>query len=99
MSDPLEAPMFELQLDSARRLASLVSVHQDVDFAISCLERLQTQIGSTERDVMLETCLWSSALVAYCRCFAEGKRHGLSEKLFLNLPGDALGVHRYMKKM
>jgi len=49
-------------------------------------------------DSVLIRSLWSSALVAYIRCFKSAKRKiKLSQEIFKNLPGDFIGTHQYYK--
>ncbi|MGH3550515.1 MAG: hypothetical protein ACRDQU_20825 [Pseudonocardiaceae bacterium] len=73
-----DTPGLALRFDSieARELADISSVIQDLKFVNACCERLwsEMQKGKAEQDVVLVRALWSAALVAYWRCFGNGKR-------------------------
>src|SRR5947209_18845449 len=78
---PFERWPFRAKLvtPEAMRLAALRSITVDLDRVIAFCERLQTlsldrdENGAPNDDVQFDA-LWTSALVAYARCFAKGKR-------------------------
>ncbi len=47
------------------------------------------------KDHILIESLWVSALIRYARCFAAGKRFGLSKDIYQNLQGEPLKVHQF----
>lgn len=71
-----EAPPLTVALDgeSARALARQASIVQDLGFVMDCCKRLLLVLDQPEadRDEIVPLALWSSALVAYGRCFGEG---------------------------
>jgi hypothetical protein len=77
-----------LDLPSARTLADQASVIQDLQFVMDCCKRLLTELGRPEedRDPVVPLALWSSAVVAYARCFGEGTGCGLTAEDVQNLP-------------
>jgi hypothetical protein len=46
------------------------------------------------QDSLLIESLWTAALIRYARCFASGKRFGLSEFIFDGLKGEPHKVHK-----
>lgn len=84
----------------AARLADLGSIMQDLAYVIGCCERLVPMVeeDSQPESVLVEA-LWSAAVIGYCRCFATGKRHGLDEDILMDLPGDPVGLHRFVRDM
>src|SRR5215467_5211473 len=85
-----EVPMLTVALDlpSARILAGQASVIQDLQFVMDCCKRLLTELAKPEedRDGVVPQALWSSALVAYTRCFGKGRSSGLAADDVQNLP-------------
>jgi hypothetical protein len=88
-----------LDLPSARILAGQASIIQDLQFVMDCCKRLLTELARPEedRDGVVPQALWSSALVAYARCFGKGKRFGLSTEDVQNLPlyGAVMNFHKW----
>ena len=66
---------------------------------IKICDRLIQLLRQNSKDRILVESLWTTALVKYVRCFASGKRFGLSEKIFEGLKGDPIGTHNYYKEM
>jgi hypothetical protein len=95
-------PMLTVALDlpSARILADQASIIQDLQFVMDCCKRLLTELDrpEEERDGVVPQALWSSALVAYARCFSKGKRFGLAAEDVQNLPlhGAVMKFHRWV---
>src|SRR2546430_10031097 len=89
-----------LDLPSARILAGQASVIQDLQFVMDCCKRLLTELALPEedRDGVVPQALWSSAVVAYARCFGRGRRFGLSTEDVRNLPlhGAVMKVHKWV---
>ena len=97
-----EVPALTVALDlpSARVLAGQASVIQDLQFVMDCCKRLLTELARPEedRDGVVPQALWSSALVAYARCFGRGRRFGLSADDVKNLPlhGAVMKFHKWV---
>jgi hypothetical protein len=89
-----------LDLPSARVLAGQASVIQDLQFVMDCCKRLLAELDRPEedRDGVVPQALWSSALVAYARCFGKGRRFGLSTEDVRNLPlhGAVMNFHKWV---
>jgi hypothetical protein len=89
-----------LDLPSARILADQASVIQDLQFVMDCCKRLLTELARPEedRDGVVPQALWSSAVVAYARCFGRGRRFGLSTEDVRNLPlhGAVMKFHKWV---
>jgi len=89
-----------LDLPSARILAGQASVIQDLQFVMDCCKRLLTELARPEedRDGVVPQALWSSAVVAYARCFGRGRRFGLSTEDVRNLPlhGAVMKFHKWV---
>jgi hypothetical protein len=85
-----QAPGLTVALDipSAQILADQASVIQDLQYVMDCCKRLLTELARPEedRDGVVPLALWSSAVVAYGRCFSEGRRSGLAVDDVGNLP-------------
>jgi len=97
-----QAPGLTVALDmpSARILADQASVIQDLQFVMDCCKRLLTELARPEedRDGVVPLALWSSALVAYARCFGEGRRSGLAVEDVRKLPlqGAVMKFHEWV---
>jgi hypothetical protein len=97
-----EPPMLTVALDvpSAQILADQASIIQDLQFVMECCKRLLTELAKPEedRDTVVPQALWSAALVAYARCFAEGKRFGLATEDVRALPlqGEVIKYHKWI---
>ena len=89
-----------LDLPSAQVLADQAATIQDLQFVMDCCKRLLTELGTAEeeRDPVLPQALWSSALVAYARCFGKGRRFGLSTEDVQSLPlhGAVMKFHKWV---
>src|SRR5215467_6356273 len=89
-----------LDLPSARVLADQAGIIQDLQFVMDCCKRLLTELARPEedRDGVVPQALWSSALVAYARCFSKGKRFGLATEEVQNLPlhGAVMKFHKWV---
>ena len=89
-----------LDLPSAHVLADQASTIQDLQFVMDCCKRLLTELAKPgeERDPVVPQALWSSALVAYARCFGMGGRSGLATEDVRNLPlqGAVMKFHKWV---
>jgi len=67
-------PTVALDMPSAHVLAGQASMIQDLQFVMDCCKRLLTELAKPEedRDPLMPLALWSSAVVAYGRCFSAG---------------------------
>jgi hypothetical protein len=97
-----EAPLLTVALDgaSAQILADQASIIQDLQFVMDCCKRLLTELARPEedRDAVVPQALWSSALVAYARCFGQGRRFGLATEDIRSLPlqGAVMKYHKWV---
>ena len=89
-----------LDTPSALVLADQASTIQDLQFVMDCCKRLLTELAKPEeeRDAVVPQALWSSALVAYARCFGKGGRSGLATEDVRNLPlqGAVMKFHKWV---
>jgi hypothetical protein len=89
-----------LDLPSAQILADQASIIQDLQLVMDCCKRLLTELATPEedRDGVVPQALWSSALVAYGRCFGKGRRFGLATEDVRNLPlhGAVMKFHKWV---
>jgi len=89
-----------LDMPSARILADQTSVIQDLQFVMDCCKRLLTELARPEedRDGVVPLALWSSALLAYARCFGQGRRSGLAVEDVRKLPlqGAVMKFHEWV---
>ena len=93
-------PTVALDVPSAHVLADQASIIQDLQFVMDCCKRLLTELAKSEedRDPVLPVALWSSAVLAYARCFGKGKRFGLATEDVRNLPlhGAVMKFHKWI---
>ena len=89
-----------LDLPSAQTLADQASIIQDLQFVMDCCKLLLTELARPEedRDAVVPQALWSSAVVAYARCFGKGRRFGLATEDVRNLPlhGAVMKFHKWV---
>jgi hypothetical protein len=87
-------------MPSARILADQASVIQDLQYVMDCCKRLLTELARAEedRDGVVPLALWSSALVAYARCFGESSHSGLAveDVRNLHLQGAVMSFHEWI---
>jgi hypothetical protein len=93
-------PTVALDVPSARVLADQAAIIQDLQFVMDCCKRLLTELAKPEeeRDPLMPLALWSSAVLAYGRCFGKGKRFGLAAEDVKNLPlhGAVMNFHTWV---
>jgi hypothetical protein len=89
-----------LDMPSARVLADQASVVQDLQCVMDCCMRLLEELARPEedRDGVVPQALWTSALVAYARCFGAGGGSGLVDDDVRNLPlqGAVMKFHEWV---
>lgn len=89
-----------LDLPSAQILADQAGIIQDLQFVMDCCKRLLAELAKPEedRDEVVPQALWTSALVAYARCFSKSKRFGLITEDVQNLPlhGAVMKFHKWV---
>lgn len=89
-----------LDVPSARILADQASIIQDLQFVMDCSKRLLEELARPEedRDGVVPQALWSSALLAYGRCFEQGRPSGLTAEDIENLPlhGAVMKFHTWV---
>src|SRR5487761_1764390 len=97
-----QKPMLTVALDlpSAQILADQISTVQDLQFVMECCKRLLSELVKPEgeREAVVPQALWSAALIAYDRCFAKGKRFGLTAEDVRSLPleGQVMKFHNWV---
>ncbi len=89
-----------LDVPSAYILADQAAIIQDLQFVMDCCKRLLAELAKSEedRDTILPLAIWSSAVVAYTRCFGKGKRFGLTTDDVQKLPlhGAVMKFHKWI---
>lgn len=93
-AEQVECPIAKVDFEEAKVLADLGALTQDLGAVLQTCKRLMDLLEEDSKDHILVEALWTSALVRYVRCFADGKRFGLDESLFAGLNGDPIGTHR-----
>ena len=81
-------PTVAIDVPSAQVLADQASIISEPQFVMDCCKRLLADLAKPEeeRDQLMPLALWSSAVLAYGRCFSKGKRFALSNDDVKNLP-------------
>jgi hypothetical protein len=98
----VRVPALTVALDTpaARVLADQASIINDLQFVMDCCKRLLTELDrpQEERDGVVPQALWSSAVVAYGRCFSADRRSGLAIDDIQNLPlqGAVMKFHTWV---
>jgi hypothetical protein len=89
-----------LDTPSARVLADQASIINDLQFVMDSCKRLIDELArpQEDRDGVVPQALWSSALVAYARCFSTDRRSGLAVDDVQNLPlqGAVMKFHTWV---
>jgi hypothetical protein len=89
-----------LEVPSAQVLADQAAIIHDLQFVMDCCKRLLTELdrAEDERDPVVPVALWSSAVIAYARCFSEGNRFGLNTQDVRDLPlqGAVMKYHTWV---
>jgi hypothetical protein len=93
-------PTVALDVPSARVLADQASIISEMQFVMDCCKQLLPELAKPEeeRDALMPLALWSSAVLAYGRCFSKGRRFALSADDVKNLPlhGAVMNFHDWV---
>ena len=93
-------PTVAIDVPSAQVLADQASIISELQFVMDCCKRLLADLAKPEeeRDPLMPLALWSSAVLAYGRCFSKGKRFTLSNDDVRNLPlhGAVMKFHQWI---
>jgi hypothetical protein len=93
-------PTVAIDVPSAQVLADQASIISELQFVMDCCKRLLADLDKPEdeRDQLMPLALWSSAVLAYGRCFSKGKRFALSNDDVRNLPlhGAVMKFHQWV---
>jgi hypothetical protein len=89
-----------LELPSAQLLADQIATIHDLQFVMECCKRLLSELvkPEEEREPVVPQALWSAALTSYDRCFAKGKKFGLTvdDVKALPLEGQVVKFHEWV---
>ncbi len=88
-------PLLRIETPAAQDLAGIAGVVNDLSFAARAVARLLAIPEKTRDDYTLTRALWSSALIAYIRCFSKGTRYSLKPTIFSTIPKADL-AHKYL---
>ena len=93
-------PTVAIDVPSARVLADQASIIAELQFVMDCCKRLLTELAKPEeeRDQLMPLALWSSAVLAYGRCFSKGRRFALANEDVRDLPlhGEVMKFHQWV---
>ena len=93
-------PTVAIDVPSAQVLADQASIIAELQFVMDCCKRLLTELAKPEeeRDQLMPLALWSSAVLAYGRCFSKGKRFTLTNEDVRTLPlhGAVMKFHQWV---
>ena len=91
--------MRKLDIPAARALADLASILDDLQTVLRCCQRLITELATDEPDDLTVEALWTTAVLSYSRCFADGR--GLTEEdvTRTSLQGEVLEWHKVLRHM
>ena len=93
-------PTVAIDVPSAHILADQASIISDLQYVMDCCKRLLAELAKPEeeRDQLMPLALWSSAVLAYGRCFSKGKRFALTNEDVRNLPlhGAVMKFHQWV---
>ena len=93
-------PTVALDVPSARVLADQASIIAELQFVMDCCKRLLPELAKPEeqRDQLMPLALWSSAVLAYGRCFSKGRRFALATEDVKELPlqGAVMKFHEWV---
>ena len=93
-------PTVALDVPSAHVLADQASIIAELQFVMDCCKRLLPELAKPEeeRDQLMPLALWSSAVLAYGRCFSKGRRFALATEDVKELPlqGAVMKFHEWV---
>ena len=92
---PKELPIAKVDFPDAQKLADLATIIQDLRAIMQTCSRLKGLLDENSKDSILIESLWVSALIKYARCFASGKRFGLSKDIYQKLQGEPIKAHQF----
>lgn len=91
-----------LNTQTARALADLAAIFNDLQTVLRCCERLVAELAKPQRDDLVIEGLWTTALLSYSRCFTSGER-GMSltesDVERTELQGEVLEWHKSLRKL
>lgn len=90
----IENPIAKVEYEEVKKLADLGAIVQDLGFTMKTCSRLKKLLEEKSQDSLLIESMWTAALIRYTRCFASGKRFGLSKSIFNGLKGEPHKVHK-----
>jgi len=90
-----ELPIAKANSSEAQKLADLFAIIQDFRTIMQICSRLKNLLDENSKDHILIESLWISALIKYARCFAAGKRFGLSKDIYQKFQGEPLKAHQF----
>ncbi|MDD5551600.1 MAG: hypothetical protein PHI88_00325 [Candidatus Pacebacteria bacterium] len=91
----VDNPIVKVDYEEAKKLADLGAIVQDLSFVMKTCSRLERLLKEKSKDSLLIENMWTAVLIRYARCFADGKRFGLSESIFDNLNGEPHKAHKF----
>jgi hypothetical protein len=89
----------EFTTADARKYGDIASIIQDLNAVQETCSQLIALLKENSKNHVLIENLWTAALIRYARCFASGKRFGLSEASFSGLEGEPVKVHRQFRNL
>ncbi len=90
-----EFPIAKVDFPHAQKLADLAAIIQDLRAIMQTCSRFKGLLDENSKDSILIESLWVSALIKYARCFASGKRFGLSKDIYQKLQGEPIKAHQF----
>jgi len=93
-----EHPLLRIETPAAQDLAGIAGVVFDLSFAADAVARLLAIPEKARDDNTLTRALWSSALIAYMRCFSEGVRYSLNPTIFSAIPAADV-AHQFFRDL
>lgn len=87
-------PIHKIEIAEASELSSFTGFFQDLTFACDVFRYLLDNFDKL--DSTLQKSLWTTALITYARCFANGRRLQLTSDIYNGLDGDPQGCHEYL---
>src|SRR2546428_6151468 len=97
MSDPTRGRSVYLDCPEAREAQDLLLLFADLQLAAKACETLLALGPATEENGHIEEALWTSALVAYFRCFGQGERLRLRPAILFS--AEQIRAHDAMKRV
>ncbi|MBA2308326.1 MAG: hypothetical protein H0W01_03260 [Pseudonocardiales bacterium] len=91
-----------LNTPSAKALADLAAMFEDLQTTLRCCERLVSALDVPGPDDLLVEALWTTAVLSYARCFSPGRQgKGLTDADIkaTSLKGDVLEWHKVLRQL